>query len=264
MVVIQATADERVADPKSFQARDDDDGSICAARRPMGPNQGPSAGEGGRLRCDRQRQSPIYPSSALDGTNGSPVAQRICSFRAVARNGRMATCLDCGVARSGHGRIDDRQHDRAGTPTRSWRPKKSGVQAIGRSRVGLTTKIHAAVDALGNPVRTILTAGQQADITQAEALIAGFAANSVLADKGYDADAFVAKIESQGAHAVIPPRSNRNEQRAVDWYLYKNRNLVERFFNRLKQYRRVATRYDKLDTSFLCFIFLACSIIWLL
>jgi transposase len=120
------------------------------------------------------------------------------------------------------------------------------------------------VDALGNPVRAILTAGQQADITQAEALIAGFAANAVLADKGYDADAFVATIESQGAHAVIPPRSNRTEQRSVDWHVYKNRNLVERFFNRLKQFRRVATRYDKLDTSFLSFIFLDCSIIWLL
>lgn len=120
------------------------------------------------------------------------------------------------------------------------------------------------MDALGNPVRTILTAGQEADITQAEALITGFAADAVLADKGYDADAFVAKIESQGAHAVIPPRSNRIEQRPVDWLLYKDRNLVERFFNRLKQFRRIATRYDKLDTSFLSFICLACSIIWLL
>jgi transposase len=117
---------------------------------------------------------------------------------------------------------------------------------------------------VGNPVRVILTAGQQADITQADALIAGFVAESVLADKGYDADAFVVKITSQGAHAVIPPRSNRTEQRSVDWHVYKDRNLVERFFNRLKQFRRVATRYDKLDTSFLCFILLACSVIWLL
>ena len=120
------------------------------------------------------------------------------------------------------------------------------------------------MDALGNPVRTILTPGQEADITQAEALIAGFAANTVLADKGYDSDAFVAKVESQGAQAVIPPRSNRTVQRPVDWNLYKDRNLVERFFNRLKQFRRVATRYDKLDTSFLSFICFACSIVWLL
>ena len=120
------------------------------------------------------------------------------------------------------------------------------------------------MDALGNPVRTILTAGQDADITQAEALIDGFAADAVVADKGYDSDAFVARIESQGAHAVIPPRSNRLAQRSVDWCEYKDRNLVERFFNKLKQFRRVATRYDKLDTSFISFIFLACSVIWLL
>ena len=240
----------------------------------MGSNYGSAAGEAGRLRCDRQRQSSLYRSSALDGPHGSSlagsatkvwtVAQRICSFCAVARQRRMATYLDGGVAGSGHGGIDDRQHDRAGAPTRSGRPKKSGAQAIGRSRGGPSTKIHAAVDALGNPVRVILTAGQQADITQADALIAGFVAESVLADKGYDADAFVVKITSQGAHAVIPPRSNRTEQRSVDWHVYKDRNLVERFFNRLKQFRRVATRYDKLDTSFLCFILLACSVIWLL
>ena len=120
------------------------------------------------------------------------------------------------------------------------------------------------MDALGNPVRTVLTAGQVADITQAETLITGFATDAVLADKGYDANAFIDLIEKQGAHAVVPPRSNRLEQRPVDWCLYKDRNLVERFFNRLKQFRRVATRYDKLDTSFLSFICLACSIIWLL
>ena len=113
-------------------------------------------------------------------------------------------------------------------------------------------------------MRTILTAGQEADITQAEALIAGFTTDTVLADKGYDSDAFVVKIESQGAQAVIPPRSNRTVQRPVDWNLYKDRNLVERFFNRLKQFRRVATRYDKLASSFLSFICFACSIVWLL
>ena len=119
------------------------------------------------------------------------------------------------------------------------------------------------MDALGKPVRVILTAGQVADITQAEALIKGFSPTSVLADKGYDADTFVAKIKSQGAQAVIPPRSNRLEKRPVDLHLYKDRNLVERFFNRLKQYRRAATRYEKLDSSFLAFISLACSMIWL-
>ncbi len=142
--------------------------------------------------------------------------------------------------------------------------QKSGAQAIGRSRGGPSTKIHAAMDARGNQVRVIMTAGQGADITQADALNAGFVADKVLADKGYDADAFVVKITGQGAHAVIPPRSNRIAQRSVDWHVYKDRNLVARFVNRLKQFRRIATRYDKLDTSFLCVIFLVCSVIWLL
>lgn len=240
----------------------------------MGSDQGRVTGQRGRLRRDGERQSIVRRSGSLDGScwravAGSAsgvrgVAQRICSLRTMARDRSLATHRNRSIARSGHGSIDDRQHHRTSAPTRGWGTKKAGAQAIGRSRGGLTTKIHAAVDALGNPVRTILTAGQEADITQAEALIDGFAPDAVLADKGYDADAFVAKIQNQGAHAVVPPRSNRLLQRPVDWHLYKDRNLVERFFNRLKQFRRIATRYDKLDSSFLSFISLACSFVWLL
>ena len=77
---------------------------------------------------------------------------------------------------------------------------------MGRSRGGLSTKIHATVDALGNPLRWVLTGGQAADITQAPALIDGLATTAVMADKGYDADALIARIEQTGAQAVIPPR----------------------------------------------------------
>lgn len=90
------------------------------------------------------------------------------------------------------------------------------------------------------------------------------ATDAVIADKGYDSDALVAVIEATGAEAIIPPRSNRNTQRHVDWHRYKARNLVERFFNRLKQFRRIATRYDKLATRFNAFLHLACAYIWLL
>lgn len=110
----------------------------------------------------------------------------------------------------------------------------------------------------------LLTAGQISDIEQAPTLLEGFTAQAVIADKGYDADAFVNLIQAQGAQSVIPPRSNRLIPRPYDRHLYKDRNLVERFFNRLKQFRRIATRYDKLDRSFLAFIFLACAFIWLL
>ena len=128
----------------------------------------------------------------------------------------------------------------------------------------MTTKIHACVDALGNPLRQILTGGQVADVTQGSALIEGIPTEAVVADKGYDSDMLVQSIESSGAQAIIPSRSNRNKPRYVDRHRYKARNLVERFFNRIKQFRRLATRYDKLAHRFNAFLQLACAYIWLL
>lgn len=119
------------------------------------------------------------------------------------------------------------------------------------------------MDALGNPLRVILSAGQVADIEQAAALIEDQHADFIVADKGYDSDALVETITAQGSQAVIPPRSNRLNPRAFDRHIYKSRNLIERFFNRIKQFRRIATRYDKLAKSFLSFVHLACAIVWL-
>lgn len=127
----------------------------------------------------------------------------------------------------------------------------------------MTTKLHVAVDALGNPLRVILSAGQIADIEQAAALIKDQPADFVVADKGYDSDAFVETITAQGGRAVIPPRSNRTNPRTFDRHIYKSRNLIERFFSRIKQFRRIATRYDKLAMSFLSFVHLACAFVWL-
>ena len=133
---------------------------------------------------------------------------------------------------------------------------------------GWTTKIHAAVDALGNPLRIILTVGQRADITQAEPLIADYEIGSLLADRGYDADALIISLQESGTEAagvpvVIPSKKNRVEKRVIDENLYKDRNKVERFFNLLKQYRRVATRYDKTAGSFAGFVYLASAMILL-
>jgi transposase len=94
-------------------------------------------------------------------------------------------------------------------------------------------------------------------------LIENLPGQAVVADKGYDANHFVAKIEASGAEAVIPPRSNRLTPRDFDRHLYRARNLIERFFARLKHFRRIATRYDKLAKSFLSFIHLACAFVWL-
>lgn len=101
-------------------------------------------------------------------------------------------------------------------------------------------------------------------MTQGSALVHGISTDAVIADKGYDSNELVDAIETDGAQAIILPRANRKTQRAIDWHRYKARNLAERFFNRFKQFRRLATRYDKLVNRFNAFLHLACAYIWLL
>ncbi len=119
--------------------------------------------------------------------------------------------------------------------------------------------MHAACDARtderpsGNPLRLIVTAGQRNDLTQAGALLDGYAPGAVVADRGYDADWLLGRIASSGAEAVIPPKRSRLVQRAYDGNLYADRNKIERLFNRLKQCRRVATRYEKTARNYLAF-----------
>ncbi|MFT8781502.1 MAG: IS5 family transposase [Acetobacter orientalis] len=160
--------------------------------------------------------------------------------------------------------VDDRQHCRACASACGWcetRQRGADAQALGRSRGGLSTKIHIATDGLGNPVRMLFTLGQRADVTQGEALIDGIAADIVIADKGHDADRLVETIEKTGAEAVIPPKRNRRVRRDYDRALYKERNLVERFINKIKHFRRVATRYDKLIANYRGFVTLAAIVI---
>jgi transposase len=126
----------------------------------------------------------------------------------------------------------------------------------------LTTKIHAAVDALGHPVRLILTAGQASEYGQANALIEGFLAKYVLADKGYDSESFIQTIIESGATPVIPPRRSRKEQRDYDRHIYKERNWVERLFQKLKQFRRIATRYERLGRNYLSMLYLGAAMVW--
>ncbi|MDL2264085.1 IS5 family transposase [Synergistaceae bacterium OttesenSCG-928-I11] len=136
-------------------------------------------------------------------------------------------------------------------------------QALGRSRGGFTTKIHAIVDALGNPLKLFLTGGEVHDIVPAPDLLSDFSDCTVLADKGYDSNALVSDLESRNITVVIPPRSNRKDPRDYDYHLYKERHLVECFFNKIKQFRRIATRYEKLAESYLAMVMIAASIIWL-
>jgi transposase len=113
-------------------------------------------------------------------------------------------------------------------------------------------------------VKFLVTAGPEADITHAPALIAGQEAEVVIAAKAFDKKGFVSPIEQQGAEACIPSLANRKEQREYDRDLYQERNRVERFINRLKQYRRVATRYEKPARNFLAFVHVASVMVLLL
>lgn len=176
----------------------------------------------------------------------------------------LGTGVPCTIGRPRFRICDDRFHHRPRAPAQ--RGRKRGAQeteALGRSKGGLTTKIHTAVDGLGNPLRFILTPGQASDYTQAEPLLQGLPAQYGIADKGYDSRRIVEAIEQSGAQAVIPPRSCVKDPRATDFTLYAERYRIECFFNRLKHYRAVATRYAKRARNFASLIYLAASILWM-
>ena len=130
----------------------------------------------------------------------------------------------------------------------------------------MSTKIHAICDALGNPTGFYLSEGQAHDLDGADALLPGLSPETrqLIADKAYDAnERMLDPLQKAGIEAVIPSKSSRKELRDYDKEMYKNRHLIENFFGKLKQYRAIATRYDKLGKIFLGSIYLAASVIWL-
>lgn len=136
------------------------------------------------------------------------------------------------------------------------------AQALGRSRGGFTTKLHALVTERGELVRYCLTGGQVHDIRRARALVGrSRGSRAVVGDRAYDSDAFVEHIRAQGMRAVIPTRANRKTRRELDVSAYAQRNVIERWFGRMKTYRRVATRYDKTSRSYLGFVALAATLL---
>jgi transposase len=145
-------------------------------------------------------------------------------------------------------------------------PRQKGIaaQGLGRSRGGFSTKLHVLVDALGNPLRFILTSGAAGDNPQAIPLLAGVQTREVVADRGYDADRTLAYIEQDlGATATIPPRKNRTAPHACDYAAYRERHLVECLIGKLKHFRRVFSRFDKYATRYLAFVYFASTAIWL-
>ena len=135
---------------------------------------------------------------------------------------------------------------------------------MGRSRGGLTTKIHAVVDANGNPIALKLSEGQAHDGRSAAALLDTVGEGQILlADRGYDSDALRAAINNRGAWANIKPMPHRVNIPAFSPWLYRYRNLIERFFNKLKHFRAIATRFDKHDANYLALVKLAAARIWM-
>ena len=135
---------------------------------------------------------------------------------------------------------------------------------MGRSRGGLTTKIHALVDARGLPILLKLTEGQAHDGRSAADMLGSIQAGHILlADRAYDSDALRQTLAERGAWANVKPMPNRKNVPAFSSFLYRERNLVERFFNKLKHFRAVATRYDKRSDNYLAGVKLASARIWM-
>src|SRR5260370_11886884 len=166
-----------------------------------------------------------------------------------------------GRGRRATGGAADRLFGGQGSSLRLRRKRGERSQAIGRSRGGRTTKIHALTDCLCRPIAFLLTGGQVADCVAADALLDHIGTAEILhADKGYDSDAVRRKIESKGVAPNIPPKANRRWKCCFSPYLYRHRNAIERMFGRLKDFRRIATRYDRLAHNFLAAVCLAATL----
>ena len=152
---------------------------------------------------------------------------------------------------------------RAHACSAGYKKNSQDQEALGRSKGGFTTKIHALVDALGNPLKFILTPGQRHDITQAKYLVQGLENTMLLGDKGYDSNALVKQLEEQNCIVVIPPKKNRKQQRDYDKHAYKERHLIECFFGKIKHFRRVFSRFDKAANVFMAFLNFVGALIWL-
>ena len=164
----------------------------------------------------------------------------------------------------GDGRDDGhRRHPHQSASLGGRRKRGAFVHAIGRSRGGRTTKIHAVSDPRGRPVAFLLTPGNIADISAAPHVLAKIPApRRLIADKAYDAKSLRDWLTERGGTAVIPPNPTRKHPARYDAKLYRQRNLIERMFCRLKDFRRIATRYDKRADNFLSAVLIVATLVW--
>nr|WP_237469182.1 IS5 family transposase [Gluconobacter sphaericus] len=146
-----------------------------------------------------------------------------------------------------------------------WGKRGAHAEAFGRSRGGFTSKIHARCDNQGRPLGFVLTGGQVSDYKATDALmkLQVPSPRAMLADRGDDSDSFRQDLLLRGILPVIPSRKGRSAPQKTDWRRYRDRNRIERMFNHLKQFRRIATRYDKTALSFMSFLNLAAAKLWI-
>ena len=228
------------------------DNSPRIVRRPVRAGRESVAGPSGiRWARQRTRQSNFRRRRDLEIPDGCSLARHADALRRLEEHSHAVLTLgdQRGLAKS-----YSRRWPMISTTSTPWidativrahqhsvgaRKKKGVNQAIGRSRGGLTTKIHMIVDALGNPLAFTLTAGQVHDITQAETLTSQVQPEALLADKGYDANAYIASLRARAIKGGSA-KANRKNKRDCDFALYRERNLVERFFQFIKQFRGIA------------------------
>ena len=225
------------------------------------------------------------------GPHGGAVADLARALRAVADDRHTLLPLDCKRAvEADHGRAaapsrpcrgprlvpaHDRQHHRAGPPARGRRKRGQRDQALGRSRGGFTTKIHLRCDGKGRPLVLHLTGGERHDQAGFKALLSGLTIKrpqrgrprsrprELVADRGYTGAPIRQELKRRGIRAVIPTRSTEKRRLMLDRAAYAQRNRVERLINRLKQYRRIATRYEKRADTYTAFLTLVAIRCWL-
>src|ERR1700675_193725 len=247
------------------------DGPICTERCPVGENGAALPGQEIRPWSQRRGQPAIWRGGVVDRANRQPLARSAAAVRplehrlqAVSRLGQsrcFQTSFRCRLGPARHGVRHGRRHYRQGPSPWTRRKRGTASQAIGRSKGGMTTKILALTDALGNLVRFVLLPGQRYDTVGIEPLIEGVEFGALIADKAFDSNDIIANLNQRGAKVVISQHPRRTTPLQIDTEMYKWRHLIENFFCKLKEFKRIAMRADKTDHSFQAMIHLVAAVI---
>ena len=237
-----------------------------------------TAPRSGRTRSSDREQAAHGQRHSLGSAHRRAVARHAGAIRQLELSLRAVHPLEQarrvgrGIRNPGESRAASRRgachrfHDRAGAPTCGRRKRgNQNQQALGRSRGGFSTKIHLRTNAKGDPLTFDVTGGEAHEVKGYDALMElhDNDPDRLLGDKGYDSDNIRNDLAERGIEPVIPPRSNRKVPIEYDREAYKRRNLIERCVNRLKQFRRIATRYEKTARAYLSMLCIASSLIWI-